>query len=126
MSNKLSMLSKKATGGGGGDVTTTTDFTEYVAYPATTLESTQQTIADIDTTITLRFDILYTDMDNFEYVKNNGAGVPITNGSTFTVVNGDKIYFRWNNGSLFLTAYVEIYNTSDSNAFLGSINFDAT
>ena len=125
MAHKIGVLAKKATGGGGGDVTCTTDFTEYVAYPNAGMQSTQQTIAGINTTITLRFDIIFTDEYAFQYVKNGGSPVNLNSGDTFTVVNGDTLYFKWNNASLFLTSLVEIINTSDGNTSLGTINFDS-
>jgi hypothetical protein len=126
MSNKISLLANKSTGGGGGsDVTCTTNFTEYVAYPSAGMQSTQQTIEGINTTITLRFDVIFADEDAFQYVKNGGSPVDLNSGDTFTVVNGDTLYFKWNNASLFLASYVEIINTSDGNTSLGTINFDS-
>ena len=120
------LRAKKATGGGGGgDVSCTTDFTEYVGYPSsTTMESTLQTISGINTTITLRIDVIYSDENTYEYIKN-GTATSFNSGDTLTVVNGDTLKIKWYNNSLYLVAYLEIINTSDSNASLGTINFEA-
>jgi len=119
------LRAKKATGGGGGgDVSCTTDFTEYVGYPGTTMESTLQTISGINTTITLRIDIIYADEWTFEYIKN-GTATSFNSGDTLTVVNGDTLKIKWYNNALYLYAQLEIINTSDSNASLGIIQFEA-
>jgi len=115
-SNKI-----RAAGGGGGDVSCTTDFNENVQYLNTFLESTQRTIAGIDTTITLRYNQLFNDGGLIYYIKNGGSEVQLIHNDTFTVVNGDTLFFRWYGDGLGYAIQFEVINQSDSNTNLGTI-----
>jgi hypothetical protein len=120
------LSSNKIRAVGGGDVSCTTNFTEYVSYYSTFLETTQQTISGIDTTITLRYEQLLNDGGNIFYVKNGGSEVQLLPDDTFTVVNGDTLFFRWYPQNIYYVIQFEVINQSDSDINLGTITMENT
>jgi hypothetical protein len=123
MAFKVGMLAKKSTGGG-SDVTCTTDFTEYVGLAAPDVDSSSKLIAGINTTITLRLSQVASDGGDLYYIKNGGSAILISpDGGTFSVVNGDTIYFRWIANTWGVVIF-DVLNESDSDADLGEITLD--
>lgn len=118
-SSKIVVNAKK---GVAADVSCSTNFA-YSSSPArsSTASSTVKTVAGINTTITLRVDVISnTSGGTIFYVKNGGSDTSIVNGGTFTVVNGDTLLFRYTSieGSF---ATFNVINQSDSNTNLGQI-----
>lgn len=123
MSYKLSILRKKS---GGADVTpNAVNWSDITGLGSA--QNTNQTIAGIDTSITLRLDrsTILIGNGTAQYSKNNGAETTFASGDTISMSNNDTLYFKVNNTTFSpITGTVAVVNTSDSNALLDTFTWN--
>lgn len=122
MANKIGILAKKATGGGGGsDVTLnpTPNWESAIFDPYGTTNS--EIMQGIDSVITLRVILVYSD-NGAEYQKNSGSWIGLTGIDDISMSNGDSIAFRNNSPQPALSSQIEVYNYTDNNTLLDTID----
>ena len=115
---------------GGADVTpNAVDWLDPVSF-ALPVTTTNETITGISTAITFRMDVTLNDGLDIYYSKNSGSWTLITAGGTGTnlatvsISNNDTLQFKADNAQFsFVSATVEVYNTSDSNTLIDSFTF---
>lgn len=123
ISHKLSILRKKSAA---TDVIPDTLNWDNPTGSIMPLSTISQTITGINTTITIKVNIIqYDNLWDFWYVKNGGSDVTISNGMTFTVANNDTLVFKGSTGSPFsgVQDALEILNNSDGDTILDTIVF---
>lgn len=123
ISHKLSILRKKSAA---TDVIPDTLNWDNPTGSIMPLSTISQTITGINTTITIKVNIIqYDNVWDFWYVKNGGSDVTISNGMTFTVANNDTLVFKGSTDSPFsgVQDALEILNNSDGDTILDTIVF---
>lgn len=118
MAHKIGILAKKPTGGG-GDVTLnpTPNWSDATGPQA---ETGSETMQGIDTAITLRIIIVYSDA-TVEYRKNAGAWTQINSPEDVSMSNGDYIKFRNGSPAPGIYSEIQVYNYTDGNTLLDTI-----
>ena len=121
MANKIGILAKKTAGGGGGGDVTLNPTPNWADAGGTPAETGSETMQGIDTAIILRIIVVYSD-NGVEYRKNTDAWTQINSPEDVSMSNGDYIKFRNNTSQSSIYSQIEVYNYTDNNTLLDTID----